>query len=504
MRIAVWLGMSVAVLLWAGCTKKQTTKGSAGVRCRLGDNTRAQLRAASARVEVSERERTAWAKLLLNQCTGWPKSMSFYLKLMLGASPEDRRSMVSPTKADEQALDRVMNHVCPGLAKRFYAAAERGPRGPSPRLWEHCGLGTLGVMTKREYGGNWLDNLHAFLVYRLLRDGGLAHRETKTLARLLMTRGRWMRQKEGEMMLVRSPARTEFVRAVQVDVSASVILVDNSPVANVKNGRVDANTKRDGPDGYFIDPLYKKLRERVQIDRVAAKSAGHPFANHPLVLVHKGTPFRLLAEVFYTARQAGFDQFQLGVHSNVATDTVTLLGSVLSPAPPRKRAYPPFSPTLMPSRSRSSRPATLPTGLSRPSTSPTPATTSAPAQFRIRMTPLVYELQSGTGQVLASFPARHRQAAQARVALAKALYARAVKLKSSRLGRGVIHLLVGDTLRYSDVIHLLHAIGQKPGPAGAGGCRLLFDARRGAWSVEPAFKTRCLFPFPKLLLPPAG
>jgi len=120
-------------------------------------------------------------------------------------------------------------------------------------------------------------------------------------------------QKEGEMLLPKSMSMSDMADAVDLQVSASTILVRNQAVVNVKNGRVDANSKRDGPDGFFIDPLFKKLKEEAKKLKAAEKQGGRKFAGEAIIACHKGTPYRLLAEVLYTSNQAEFKTYTFAI-----------------------------------------------------------------------------------------------------------------------------------------------------------------------------------------------
>lgn len=121
-------------------------------------------------------------------------------------------------------------------------------------------------------------------------------------------------QKEGEMLLPKSVTMTNMADAVDIQITASTILVRNKQTGvNVKTGKVDANSKRDGPDGFFIDPLFKKLKDEAKKLKSAEKQGGRPFRGDAILAVHKGTPYRLLAEVMYTANQAEFKTYTFAV-----------------------------------------------------------------------------------------------------------------------------------------------------------------------------------------------
>jgi len=120
-------------------------------------------------------------------------------------------------------------------------------------------------------------------------------------------------QKEGEMILPKSVSTTNMADAVDIQVTASTILVRNKAVVNVKNGRVDANAKRDGPDGFFIDPLFKALKEQAKRLKSTEKSGGKKFTGDAIIAAHNAAPYRLLAEVLYTANQAEFKTYTFAI-----------------------------------------------------------------------------------------------------------------------------------------------------------------------------------------------
>lgn len=113
-------------------------------------------------------------------------------------------------------------------------------------------------------------------------------------------------QQEGEMLL---PKAVKPPPPVTIQITASHIRVNGRVVLSVKNGRVDANSKRDGPDGFFIDPLFKQLKTEAKARKDVERQGGRPFFGDVTLVVHKGTPYRLLAEVLYTSNQAEFKTY---------------------------------------------------------------------------------------------------------------------------------------------------------------------------------------------------
>jgi len=120
-------------------------------------------------------------------------------------------------------------------------------------------------------------------------------------------------QKEGEMILPKSVTMSNMADAVDIQVSASSILVRNQAVVNVKDGRVDANAKRDGAEGFFISPLFDKLKDEAKKLKAAEKQGGPRFSGDAILAAHSSTPYRLLAEVLYTANQAEFKTYTFAV-----------------------------------------------------------------------------------------------------------------------------------------------------------------------------------------------
>jgi len=121
-------------------------------------------------------------------------------------------------------------------------------------------------------------------------------------------------QKKGELQLPKSMSTANMADMVDIHVGESAILVHGKSInVSVKNGKVDENVKRDGADGFFITPLYKKLKEKAKQFKTKAKRAGWKFEGNALVAADKGIPYRLLSEVLYTANQAEFKLYSFAI-----------------------------------------------------------------------------------------------------------------------------------------------------------------------------------------------
>ena len=107
-------------------------------------------------------------------------------------------------------------------------------------------------------------------------------------------------------------------KAIQVAISQRSILVDNMKVAEVKNGRVKAEYKKNNnPASMYIVPLYDALKKKADREKLIArynkKKRELQFKGLLTVIADKRIPFRLLTEVLYTAGQAEYGQYKFAV-----------------------------------------------------------------------------------------------------------------------------------------------------------------------------------------------
>lgn len=112
-----------------------------------------------------------------------------------------------------------------------------------------------------------------------------------------------------DLQLPRTTSPDPLQDAVVIGISTKAIQVDDKKVADLRNGMVDESLKRDGADGLLINPLYDQLKEKVQhLKMIAARTSGE-FQGKALIVADKGTNYRVITEVLYTAGQAEFDKF---------------------------------------------------------------------------------------------------------------------------------------------------------------------------------------------------
>ncbi len=115
------------------------------------------------------------------------------------------------------------------------------------------------------------------------------------------------------LVLPKSSIETQRPLAVNITVSQTAVLVEGDAVTAVRSGSVDPSVKRDGANGYYITPLVDVLNKHANRLKKIAAMGGTPFDGTCMVMVDKNAPYRLLAEVLYSAGQAEFKNYHLVV-----------------------------------------------------------------------------------------------------------------------------------------------------------------------------------------------
>ena len=119
-------------------------------------------------------------------------------------------------------------------------------------------------------------------------------------------------------LLPRSTTDLSPQEAVQVAISDRVILVEDQKVAEVRNGRVSAEFKKDrNPASMYIPPLYDALKKSGDKQKMFARYNKQKqelqFKGLLTIIADKRIPFRLLTEVLYTAGQAEYGAYKFAV-----------------------------------------------------------------------------------------------------------------------------------------------------------------------------------------------
>ena len=121
-----------------------------------------------------------------------------------------------------------------------------------------------------------------------------------------------------DTMLPQSTTQLTPQEAVQLAITPRVILVNDRKVATVKDGRVNAEFKKDNnPASMYIVSLYDALKlegnRQKMFARYNKERAEMQFKGLLTIIADKRIPFRLLTEVLYTAGQAEYGAYKFAV-----------------------------------------------------------------------------------------------------------------------------------------------------------------------------------------------
>lgn len=313
------LVMLVLSLGSTGCHKKKAARRAGlGVRCAIDARTIDEMARHDDLSTVSPEKRSLYFGLLLRQCKGWPSLVAKKVNHIVRSIELMGKQPTGPappklTDADRADIDRRLNRLCPGYDKVAGKVGSKKSQSAARYnvLWKHCGLRRQGVLTRWEFVAHRPDSRLLVIMYNELVRGGMNRKAARLLVRL------WMYGEHGDNLidykiaLPVSRSNTRMTAAVDLVVSRTSILLRDRKVIGVTRGRVNDNAKRDGPDGFFIEPLFRKLRDEAKKLRAAEKQGGMAFRGDLVLAVDRRTPYRLLAEVFYTATQAGFKRYQI-------------------------------------------------------------------------------------------------------------------------------------------------------------------------------------------------
>ena len=122
-------------------------------------------------------------------------------------------------------------------------------------------------------------------------------------------------QQSDVLELPMSVAKEPLERAVVIAITADAILVDDVKVVGPRSGAVDPSNKRDGANGFFIEPLYQSLQNAMQKAKAMQQRNAQAVTSlgMAMILGDKRCSYRLLSEVLYTAGQAEFSRFKFAV-----------------------------------------------------------------------------------------------------------------------------------------------------------------------------------------------
>ncbi len=124
-------------------------------------------------------------------------------------------------------------------------------------------------------------------------------------------------QETDKLQIPYSTSREDLVEALPVVVAYNVILVEDEPVLELREGGViDASHMRGGANSFLVLPLLKKLEEKAKRGKfyaealkkkgaAAAKNAQES-AETVLLTIDERIPYSTVSRVIYTLGSAGF------------------------------------------------------------------------------------------------------------------------------------------------------------------------------------------------------
>lgn len=114
-------------------------------------------------------------------------------------------------------------------------------------------------------------------------------------------------QESAELKIPSSTSKVELDEALPIQISKSAVIVDGTPVLELRNGVVDPSQKQGGTSGFLITPLFKELAKiRDLKKKIAQQNTRRPFSGNVAIIADKETPYRTLSEVIYTLGQTEF------------------------------------------------------------------------------------------------------------------------------------------------------------------------------------------------------
>lgn len=472
-----WTAVAVLLLLMGMMGCKSCRKDAfPKVTCKLPAAMLTELSATQSVFDLDPEKKVRWMKAIRSGCKPWPRYAQKAMDVTIPSDPGQPILLSAPPLWALAEYKRAEKQLCPGFEK---------VRGPPPlgrkrrsqmirQYWARCGLAKLGLMNRDEFENNGALAFSAMAMHRMLVKGGLGSGVARKMVRLfLLDEPHLRRVKAARVQLPKSRSTAIMADAVEIVINEKGVRCRGNTMASVKGWKVDPNSKRDGPDGFFIDPLFKKLKEEARKLKAANKKSGWPFWGHILLTVDGRARYRLLAEVLYTASQAEFKRVQLLVQGADGKPSVVVIHETrLSRIRATDEQKPRFEPP------------------------------------ELWVSDTEYVVQFGAGGAVTRFSKANGKTT-ALHKLATFLRARLAKRKSVKLPDqvwGQILLNTHPQTPFAELVGVLDAIRErKDGPPG---CHLRHDKKQGRWLVPSRARKACLYPKPILKLgysdPPPG
>src|SRR5262249_34689003 len=115
------------------------------------------------------------------------------------------------------------------------------------------------------------------------------------------------------LVLPHSTTKINIEEALPLMITQNEILVDQKVVTQLDNGGIRPQDLPEGPGGDLSKPLYAVLEARADHLKRIEEFGGTQFVGRIAVIADKGTSYRTLFRILYTAGRAEFGQFKLFV-----------------------------------------------------------------------------------------------------------------------------------------------------------------------------------------------
>ncbi len=126
-------------------------------------------------------------------------------------------------------------------------------------------------------------------------------------------------QQTDALQIPYSTSTMQIQDALSLQISRNEVTVDGEHVLALRNGTIDPSQKQGGGPGFLVTPLFAKLRQKRQMDKLlAARDPSRQFRGEVQILADKRTPYRTLAEVIYTLGQAEYKNLRFVVNKTTS------------------------------------------------------------------------------------------------------------------------------------------------------------------------------------------
>ena len=273
-----------------------------GVTCLLPVGVVDEIRAVKETAAVPRKKTAAWLAAVRHRCNPWPRFMDVAFFVAEGASSQERWAAFGKLlPRSRRAHAQAHEEICPGYAALLEGSSVPtdpsdlgAPLGLARAIYKGCRFERLGLFSVKELDENLATYAYAAMMFTMLRKGGMTDGLARTLSRALFLMG---------------PPKPVPQPKVTLQIRANALLLQGKVVTALKGGRVPGAAKRDGPEGFFIEPVFQALKREVEQLKRSGVGRRHRFQGELTVAGDKTVTYRLLAEGLYSASQAGFDRF---------------------------------------------------------------------------------------------------------------------------------------------------------------------------------------------------